>query len=281
MRLGSHVSAAGKLFLSLDRANAIGCQSMQIFVGNPRSWKPANLDLRDIDEFIKRKKKYDIRPIAIHLPYLVNLCSPKDDLREKSINTVLANLKSANEIEVEYVVTHFGSHLGKGEANGIKAIEKSLKTILAEPFGHSKLLLENTSGAGYSLGYRIDDFAKVFDFFKGDDRLGLCLDTAHAYAAGYDISQGKGVESLLADIDSSIGLKKLGFMHLNDSKSDLNSKRDRHEHIGKGKIGKAGFRKIINDQRLKETGGVLETPKEDRKDDEINLNVLKSLRDSR
>ena len=280
MRLGSHVSSAGKLFLSLDRANAIGCQSMQIFMGNPRNWKPAMLDQNEIDEFIKRKKKYDIRPIAIHLPYLVNLCSPKDDLREKSINTVLANLERAREIEAEYVVTHFGSHLDAGRTSGIKALKASLTTILAESFGNSGLLLENTSGAGFTLGYRLDDFAQVFGLFQGDDRLGLCLDTAHAFAAGYNISTGQGVESLLADIDGSIGLKRLRFMHLNDSKSDLNSKRDRHEHIGKGKIGKAGFRKIINDPRLKEIGGVLETPKVDSKDDKINLEILKTLRKS-
>lgn len=280
MRLGSHVSTAGKLFLSLERAHSIGCQSMQIFVGNPRSWEPARLDEKDIDEFIKRKKKYDIRPIAIHLPYLVNLCSPKEDLREKSINAVLTSLERAREIEAEYVVTHFGSHLGAGRPRGIEELKASLTKILAGSFGNSKLLLENTSGAGHTLGFHLGDFEELFDHFKDDDRLGLCLDTAHAYAAGYNISDEQGALSLLDNIDGSFGLERLGLMHLNDSKSDLNSKKDRHENIGDGKIGNAGFRKIINDSRLKETGGVLETPKVDLDDDRINLMRLKALRNS-
>lgn len=277
MRLGAHVSIAGKIYLSFERAAAIGCRSMQMFIGNPRSWQPPEYTKTDIAEFNRRREVSGIRPIAIHLPYLVNLCSPKDELRDKSVKAVTTALGWAKLLGADFLVTHFGSHLNFGKKQGMAAIKSSLKEIIESSFGGVRLLLENTSGAGYCLGFRLDDFQEIFEFLGDDKRVGICFDTCHAYAAGYDLSSEVAVDKTIETVRKSIGLDKLGFVHLNDCRGQLGSRIDRHEHIGKGGIGVEGFRRLISHPLLADLGAVIETPKKGPDDDPRNLEILRSL----
>jgi len=277
MRLGSHVSIAGHLYLSVARAAAIGCQTMQIFSSNPRSWKPLEYSREDITEFKKRRRESGITPVTIHLPYLVNLASPDEDIHRKSIKAVLTDLDIAKRIGADYLVVHTGSHRGAGPEAGLKAIKESLKKILTVPFGPVKLLLENTSGAGNAMGALMPELGKIFNDFNNGERLGLCLDTCHAYAAGYDLATKSGLNLLLTEINDNFGLNRIRFLHFNDCRGALGSGLDRHEQIGKGFIGEDGFRVILHDSRLKDLAGVIETPKPNPDDDKLNLAKLRQL----
>ncbi|HEX21352.1 MAG TPA: deoxyribonuclease IV, partial [Actinobacteria bacterium] len=213
MRLGSHVSIAGRLYLSVARAAAIGCQTMQIFSGNPRSWLSVKYDSADIAEFKKRRQAAGISPVTIHLPYLVNISSPDDEIRRKSVKAVLADLDIAKRIGADYLVVHAGSHRGAGRDVGLKSIAESLKEILTAPFGSVSLLLENTSGAGNAMGAGMLELGKIFNYFNHEERLGLCLDTCHAYGAGYDLATEAGLNNLFADIDSNFSFSRVHFLH--------------------------------------------------------------------
>lgn len=277
MRLGSHVSVAGKIYLSVARAKAIGCQTMQIFSGNPRSWRPAGYSDEDTAEFKKRRLDAGIDPVAIHLPYLVNLGSANEEVHRHSVETTIANLEQAKILGADYLVVHTGSHGGTGRKKGLAAVKNSLDEILEQPFESVTLLLENTAGAGYALGSKMEDLAEIFASFEGDSRLGLCLDTCHAYAAGYNLASEKGLNSLLDKIEALFGLHKLKFMHLNDCRGRLRSGLDRHEHIGKGLIGEDGFKRLVNHPCLQNLAGVIETPRLGTEDDARNLALLHNL----
>ena len=278
MRLGSHVSVAGKIYLAVARAKAIGCQTMQIFSGNPRSWQPAVYSGDDVSEFKKRRRAAGIDPVAIHLPYLVNLGSASAGIHRQSIAAVLANLEQAKILGANYLVVHAGSHAGAGSEKGLAAIKAALTEILNQPFGGVVLLLENTAGSRYALGSKMEDLAGIFEHFGIDSRLGLCLDTCHAFAAGYDLAGDQGLNGLLDKIDRLFGLEKLKFMHLNDCRGRLGSGTDRHEHIGKGFIGMDGFRRLVNHPRLQNIAGVIETPKMGSEDDGRNLALLRQAK---
>lgn len=280
MRLGSHVSVAGKVFLAVARAKALGCRTMQMFSGNPRSWQPAVYSDDEINEFRKRRRQADISPVAIHLPYLVNLGSPSAEIRKHSVESVIANLEQAKILGADYLVVHTGSHTGAGRRRGLAAIKASLEEILQLSFDNVKLLLENTAGSGYALGSRLEDLAEIFGCFDDEPRLGLCLDTCHAYAAGYNLADPEGLNSLLDKIEALFGLEKLRFLHLNDCRGRLRSGIDRHEHIGKGFIGEEGFRYILHHPQLQQLAGVIETPKLGSEDDVRNLDLLFRLSES-
>lgn len=280
MRLGSHVSVAGQIYLAVARAKAIGCETMQIFSGNPRSWRPAHYTSKEITEFKKRRSRSVIDPVAIHLPYLVNMGSPSEEIHRHSVQATLENLARAKLLGADFLVVHVGGHSGCGQKKGLANVKASLKAILGQEFGDVKLLLENTSGSGYALGSKMEELAEIFVDFNGDRRLGLCLDTCHAYAAGYDLTSEKGTNNLLDEIDNLFGLDKLLFMHLNDCRGRLGSHIDRHEHIGKGLIGLEAFKRLINNPRLANLAGVIETPKLGSEDDIRNLKLLQSLKEN-
>ena len=277
MRLGVHVSIAGKIYEAVDRAKALNCECMQIFSRNPRGWQATKLDKADVEEFKKRRKEADITPLVVHIPYLINLASPEDRLYEKSIQAYLEDIRRADLLSAEYFVTHLGSHKGKGRDLGIDRFARALDKIIKELKPKVKILLENTSGSGNWLGGDFEDIAEIMTKSHQKDKLGLCFDTCHAYAAGYDIKNKKGLDETLKKIDKLIGINKLKLIHINDSKGDLGSHLDRHQHIGKGKIGRDGFKLILHHPKLRDLPYVLETPKEDIKSDPMNLKTVRSI----
>lgn len=277
MRLGVHVSIAGKIYDSLEKAKELGCESMQIFSRNPRTWQAKEFDSFDVEEFKKRRLKFQIEPLIIHIPYLINLASPDEKLYKKSIKSYLEDIKTADLLEADYFVTHLGSHKGKGVEFGIKRFAEALKGIIEKLDPKIMILLENTSGSGNWLGSNFKEIGEIMEASGCKKRLGLCFDTCHAYAAGYDIACKEGFNKTLKEIDKFIGLEKLKVIHLNDAKGDLGSHLDRHEHITKGKIGKEGFKAILKNPKLRKLTFILETPKEDNKSDIMNLKVVRDI----
>ncbi|MBM3248223.1 MAG: deoxyribonuclease IV [Candidatus Omnitrophica bacterium] len=279
MRLGVHVSIADKIYNSIDRAKGLGCNTMQIFSRSPREFRGIPLKLGDCEEFKRRRKKSNIKPIFVHMPYLVNLASPDNKLYRTSIKLYIDSIKDADALGAEYIVTHMGSHKGSGEENGLRRFSNAIDAILDKTKGSKvSILLENTSGSGFSLGHNFHQQKIVIDQIEDKSRIGICLDTCHAFTAGYDIATKEGLKETVAQLDGQVGLKYLKLIHLNDARDDFGTLRDRHEHIGKGKIGMEGFRNIVNHPKLKNVPFVLETPKASEKDDIMNLKAIRSLR---
>lgn len=278
MRLGVHVSIAGKIYDAIGRATALGCDTMQIFSRSPREWRGIKISQEDIQEFIKRRSKAKICPLFIHVPYLSNLASPFRKLYETSIKYYIAYLKEADSLGAEYLVSHMGSHKKSGEKAGLKKITRALNIIFRETKSiKTVLLLENTSGSGSWLGYKFEHQQRIIGNIREEKRIGICFDTCHGFCAGYDIATKEGLELTLQEINRLVGLEKLKLIHLNDSKDKLGSLHDRHEHIGKGKIGLEAFRRIINHPKLKDLAFILETPKKSENDDKMNLKVVRNL----
>lgn len=277
MRLGIQVSIAGRIYESLDRASRLDCDTMQIFSRNPRTWRLGKLDRQEIEEFKIRRKRLGIGPVFIHIPYLINLASPYKRLYKKSILAYIEDIKEAESLGADYIVTHLGSHKETSEKSGIKRFSRALNEIIAEAKTKVGILLENTAGSGSWLGYNFRHHQRIIDGLKDDSSVGICLDTCHAYVAGYNIAAQDGLDKLLNQIDSLIGLERLKLIHLNDAKDKLNSHSDRHEHIGKGRIGRTGFRRIINHPKLKDLAFILETPKKTEQDDIMNLHTVRAL----
>jgi len=278
MRIGVHVSIAGKIYESLDRARALGCDAMQIFSRNPRGWQVAGLDKRDVLEFRKLKKEYDISPVAIHIPYIINLATPNDRLYGMSIDAYIEDVKRADELGAEYFVTHLGSHTGSGEEGGIRRFSDALGKILDKAKPETTILLENTAGPGSCIGYKFEHIKKILDSVSGRKNLDVCLDTAHTFEAGYDIRSALGLKKTLESFDKLIGLKRIKVVHFNDSLSPLGSHVDRHEHLGKGEIGLEALGRIINHPGLKNAAFIMETPKKSDKDDKRNIAIARKMR---
>lgn len=278
MYLGMHISISGSICEALDRAMALGCNCMQIFSRNPRQWRQLELSAKDIEEFKQKRKKYKIERVVVHIPYLINLASPYKILYRKSIKAYIEDLKEAHQLGAEFLVTHMGSHAKTSELSGIDRFAAALNTIFEETKGiKTKLLLENTSGSGSWLGYKFIHHKMIYSRIKQHSRLGICLDTAHAFAAGYDLKTEVGLDSMLEEIEELIGIEKLEVVHLNDSKKDFASHLDQHENIGMGKIGLMGIQRIVRHPKLKGSVFILETPKVSIKDDMTNLLTVRKL----
>jgi deoxyribonuclease-4 len=278
MLLGIQVSIAGGIYESISRAQELGCNAMQIFARDPRQWRIKKLKTKDIEEFKRRRASSGIEKVFIHIPYLINLASPLHGLFRGSITAYVQDMREARALGAEYMVTHMGSHKKSGERRGIKKITIALNRILElTEDSPVKILLENTSGSGSWLGYTFEHHAAIIDRIEQKHRIGVCLDTCHAYTAGYDLSGEAGYGRLMHEIEQTVGLKKLLLVHLNDTKDNLSSHRDRHEHIGKGRIGISGFKRIINDPRLAHAAFILETPKDSGDADTHNLKVVRHL----
>jgi len=279
MILGVHVSGAGKIYQALDIAHALGCATMQIFSRSPQRWRnQEQLDVKDIEEFIARRKKFKINPVFIHISYLINLASPDMRLYNGSIKAYIEDMQEADKLQADYIVTHMGSHKETSEDAGIKRLIAALNKIL-EQTKSSKvgILLENTSGSGSWLGYRFYHQQKILKGLKDKSRVGLCLDTAHAYLAGYDLATKAGLEKMLDEIQELVGIKLIKLIHLNDAAGQLGSHHDRHDHIGKGHIGLSGMKRIINHVKLKNIPMILETPKSTEDSDKENLAMVRKL----
>ena len=276
VKLGLHLSIAGTIDRVVDRAVERGCDTLQMFSRNPRGWRSKKLGFREVESFRKKLKQSGIWPVVIHTSYLLNLASPKEDVYRKSVEALGDELRRAGELGVPYVVTHLGSHLGHGKKEGSKRIIASVNNSFSEVDNKVVLLLENTAGTRNSTGSSFEDIEYIASRIKDRERIGVCLDTAHAFAAGYDLVSRGAVEHTLQRFDETIGLKELKLVHLNDSKQGLGSRLDRHEHIGMGKIGERGFRNILKSP-LGRLPLILETPVDERRSDVENLKVVREL----
>lgn len=277
MRIGVHVSIAGRIYEAIDRGRELGCETIQIFSRNPRGWQAARLDPEDAAEFRKRKREAGIFPVLVHIPYIINLATPDKKLRRRSITAYIEDLERADMLGAEYFVTHLGSHVGSGEDAGIKRFTESLNTILKKADPKCIILLENTAGSGSNLGYKFEHIRRIIGGAKEKKKIGVCFDTEHAFGAGYELSTKKGLDQTLKEFDDTIGLKRLKAVHFNDSKVGLGSRLDRHEHVGKGNIGREGMKRIITHPRLKSLPFIMETPKKEESDDPMNIKMVKSL----
>jgi deoxyribonuclease-4 len=281
MLLGVQVSTAGKIYEAIERARELSCNTMQIFSRNPQRWRDNFLEPKDVGEFNKRQEKCKIRPLFIHIPYLINLASPNPRLYEASIEAYIEDILEAQVLKADYIVTHMGSHKETSEEEGIKRFIKALNSITEKTKNTSiGILLENTAGSGSWLGYNFSHHKQILQGLEHKERAGLCFDTAHAYLAGYDIATRGGLKATLDEIDKLVGINLIKLIHLNDAKDNLGSERDRHEHIGKGKIGKEGMARIINHPKLRDLPFILETPKDSENADRMNLEIVRGLRKS-
>ena len=276
MRLGLHLSIIGAIDKAIDRAVDRGCNTLQIFSRNPRGWRSKKLDLMEIKNFEMKLKESGIWPVFIHTPYLLNLASPKEDIFRKSVEALKDELRRAADLGVPYVVTHLGSHLGHGKKAGSKRVVVAVNNSFSEVDNDIILLLENTAGTRNSMGSSFEDIKYITSRIEDRERVGVCFDTSHAFAAGYDLVSRGAVEHTLRTFDEIIDLKELRLVHLNDSKGGLGSRIDRHEHIGMGKIGEKGFRNILRSQ-LGQRPLILETPVDERRSDVENLRKVREL----
>lgn len=276
MKLGLHLSIVGSIDKVVDRAVERGCNTLQMFSRNPRGWRSKKLDSVEVENFRLKLKKSGIWPVFIHTPYLLNLASPKEDVYRKSVDALEDELRRAAELDVPYVVTHLGSHLGYGKKEGFKRIISAVNKSFSETENNIIILLENTAGTRNSMGSSFEDIRSIASGIEDRERIGVCFDTSHAFAAGYDLVSRGAVEHTLCRFDEAIGLKDLKLVHLNDSKGGLGSRIDRHEHIGMGKIGEKGFRNILRSQ-LGQLPLILETPVDERRSDIENLRKVREL----
>ncbi len=279
MLLGVHVSVKGKIYNVFQQADILGCNTIQIFSRSPQRWRQKVLNPRDVEIFSRLNAKSNIKPIFIHIPYLSNLASPEPKLYEASIQAYIEDINEAHALGAEYIVTHMGSHKKTSEDAGLNRLIKAINIIL-DKTKHTKvnILLENTSGSGSWLGYKFSHQRDVIEGAKYRQRVGLCLDTAHAYSAGYDIAAKNGLEEMLDEIDSLVNSELIKLIHFNDTKDNLGSRRDCHEHIGKGAIGLDGMRRILNHPKLRDKAFILETPKDSENADKINLDLVRNFR---
>lgn len=280
MLLGVHVSTEGKIYEAVGRAHRLGCNTMQIFARNPQQWRDNFLGADDVNEFKRRREKFKISPLFVHISYLINLASPNPRLYEASIEAYIEDILEAHTLKADYIVTHMGSHKETTEEAGIARLINALNIILGKTKDvNVGILLENTSGSGSWLGYKFNHQKEIIQGLKYKNRVGLCFDTAHAYLAGYDISTREGLEAILDEIEKLVGIKLIKLIHLNDAKDGLDSRHDRHEHIGKGNIGLQGMKRIINHPKLRDLPFILEAPKKSDEDDAVNLNTVRKLRE--
>jgi deoxyribonuclease IV len=277
--LGAHMSIAGGVGNALLHGERAACDAIQIFTKSSRQWASTPYTKEEIQQFDANRKLTGITNIIAHDSYLLNLGSPDSLLRARSVAVFIDELERCETLALKNLVAHPGSHTGAGELAGIKTIARSLDEVhTACPGYNVKVTLEITAGQGSNLGYRFQQIRDIMDATHQGDRLLVCFDTAHAFAAGYDIRTKDGYERTFAEFDDAIGIKRLAAFHLNDSKKELNSRVDRHEHIGKGFIGVEAFRMLMNDQRFWGIPMCLETPKgPDLKEDRENLSLLRKL----
>jgi deoxyribonuclease-4 len=278
MQIGCHVSISGGISNAVDNAVDRECTAFQIFTRNPRGWHVKDLINGDVNEFKEKlgASKIDRLATCAHMPYLPNLASPKDDSFQKSVDAFVNEVKRCGTLGIPYLVTHLGSHLGTGEEKGIKKLVKGL-TKVAGVKNDVTILLENTAGQKNSVGSNFDQLAEIFFQLKPAKRFGICLDSCHAFAAGYDLRTESSVKDTFSKFDDSIGFEHLKIVHLNDSKGEIGCSWDRHYHIGLGNIGKKGMSAFIKTINKKKIPMILETPIDDIRNDFENLKVAKEL----
>ena len=277
--LGAHMSIAGGVGNAFLEGKKVDCDAIQIFTKSSRQWAAKPYTKEEIAQFHGNRKETAIASVVAHDSYLLNLGSPDPALRQRSVAAFIDEFERCEVLGVTNLIAHPGAHVGAGEAEGIKTISRSLDEVhKACPGYRAKITLEITAGQGSNLGYRFEQIANMIDATHESDRLRVCFDTEHAFAAGYDIRTKEGYERTFSEFDEAIGIDLLAAFHLNDSKKEFHSRVDRHEHIGKGFIGVEAFRLLMNDKRFWGLPMCLETPKgPDLKEDRENLTLLRSL----
>ncbi len=278
--LGAHTSIAGGVSKSVDLAEKLGFTAMQIFTKNNNRWFQKPLEEKEIELFKTKLNKSNIKFVVSHDAYLINLCAIKEDILKKSRAAFLDELKRCELLGIPYLNFHPGAHLGAGEEDGIKLIAESINIAHEKTKGYKvSSMLEVTAGQGSSIGYRFEHLRDIIDLIEEKERMSVCIDTAHIFAAGYNIKDQKNYKKVINDFDEIIGLERLKCFHINDSKKELGSRVDRHAHIGKGFIGLEGFTNIMNDKRLNKIPKILETPKgKEQLEDLENLEVIRGLK---
>lgn len=278
MLFGAHESVAGGLHLAFERIQKVGGESLQIFTRNQRQWNPKPLSDDEIETFQHTWQESGSMPVFSHASYLINLASGKEDVLEKSINGMVLELERCAALGIKNTVLHPGSHGGVGVEIGLERFVKAIDTAFSKNDSDVRILLETTAGQGTSLGADFTELGYILGNSDFSHRLGVCVDTCHIFAAGYDLRDESSYKATIQKLEQDVGLEQIGLFHLNDSKKGCGSRVDRHEHIGQGEIGKEGFRCLVNDARFKGLPMTLETPKGDElKEDRENLALLRSL----
>lgn len=277
--LGSHMSTAGGMAKSVERGESIGCTAMQVFVKGNTRWQFPPLKDADVEAFRAGMARGNIKSVIAHAIYLVNLASDKPEFIRKSIDDLVDELTRCHTLGIPGLVLHPGAHCGTGEETGLASIVEGLDEVFeATCEMDTQILLETTAGQGSCLGWQFSELAHIIKNVAQPHRLGVCLDTCHVFAAGYDIRTREGYDKLWADFDATVGRENLKAIHLNDSKQPCGSRKDRHHHIGQGEIGLEAFRFLMNDMSLRGVPMVLETEKDASMSEDVeNMNLLKSL----
>ena len=279
MYFGAHVKASGGVWTAIDHAEELDVRAIQFFAGSPRTWKPQLYREPDAARFRERRAESTLRFAVIHTIYLINLATTNEDFYEKSVVALVGAVTAAEQLGVEAIVTHIGSHQGAGFEAGLERVREALCRAL-DQVGDSKvrLLLENTAGAGGTMGVTFEHLGAMIAATGGDERLGVCLDTAHLLASGHELRTAEGLDSTLEAFEHTVGLERLVMVHLNDSKAAFASNRDRHENIGEGEIGREAMGRLVNHPAFAGIPGILEVPGyDDKGPDAANIDTLRAL----
>ncbi len=277
-RVGAHVSISGGVEKAVERQKEETGNCGQIFAGSPRGWKVSEYSKEEGEKFQELRVREDQNPYVIHSTYLVNLATPKDDLFEKSLKCLQSELDAAETLGVDYVVFHPGAHTGSGRENGIERIAEGIDELDIPK--EVTLLLENTAGKGTTLGKSMGELRQMIDRAEtSEEKIGVCIDTCHAHAAGYELREEEGFHDFIQEIKEDIGLERVRVLHLNDSKDPKGSEKDNHQDIGYGEIGEKGFRNVVNAQEFQELPMILETPSDNRASYKENIEKIEELKD--
>ena len=284
IKIGFHVSIGGGISKSVDNARKLGCTAFQIFSRNPRGWAAKPLDPNDVKLFKDKLSQSGIAPdsVVVHMPYLPNLSGPPGEFYEKSARTLTEEVQRCKSLGIQNLVIHLGSHLGKGTAQGISQLTSAIDGALALADKTADeyritVLLENNAGQKNAIGANFEELRTILDKISAKRHVGVCLDTCHLFASGYDIRSPGAVDSTLEKFDKIVGLRELRVIHLNDSKGELNSNLDRHQHIGLGKIGLKGISAFLTNKVTRSLPFIMETPIDDERGDEENMKVVARL----
>jgi deoxyribonuclease-4 len=279
VKLGAHVSIAGGLEQALERGAAVGCDVIQVFTRSNQQWAARPIDEQARARWRAARARTGVDPAMVHACYLLNLASPRKWLRAKSYRALAEELRRCALLDIRHLVIHPGAHCGDGEAAGVARIAAAIERLYDEqPDNPTRLLLENTAGQGSSVGHTFEHLRDILGGMRRHaDRVGVCIDTAHTLAAGYDITRGEGWQATFERLDATVGCDRVAGFHVNDSKTPLGSRVDRHEHLGRGHLGLGALRHLVNDPRFAGLPMVIETPKPSDDADRVNLGILRAL----
>ena len=277
MRFGFHISIAGGFPKILERAEVRSCETIQFFSRNPRGWKYEALDEDAVKTFRSLVQPSGLSPVFLHLPYLPNIASRNSGYYSRSVDSIVTDLERAQQLGAHHLIIHIGHRLESSEEEAMEAVSQGINQAFEKAPNRVILLLENTAGQGSEIGYSFEQIKRIIAGVDEKKRMGVCLDTAHTFEAGYDLSCKEGLDRTIESFDTLVGLNRLHLLHLNDSKTPLGSRKDRHWHIGEGHIGLEGFRNIVNHPSLKHLPGIMETPRTDTVEDLKNMKVIRSL----